>query len=69
MASGSSSLLAGAETFGLLTDRMAVDGSGAEAKFKYITKIVSRPSGVYVFDYDQLRKYDHEDSVSYPLSH
>ena len=56
-------MVAGCPSSGLLALRSPIDGSGLEAKFKYITKIVSRPSGLYVFDYDILRKYDYENKV------
>ncbi|XP_067948923.1 uncharacterized protein [Watersipora subatra] len=62
---GESTLIAGKESQGLLAMRSPVDGVGTAAAFKYITKIVSRPSGLYVFDYDSLRKYDyHSKAIS-----
>lgn len=57
-------MVAGAPSAGLLAMRSPVDGTGLAAKFKYITKIISRPSGLYVFDYDSLRKYDYTSKVN-----
>lgn len=57
-------MVAGKTSTDLLTMRSSVDGVGEEVAFKYITKIVSRPSGLYVFDYDKLRKVDYDTKVS-----
>lgn len=57
-------MMAGAASSGLLAMRTSVDGVGLDAKFKYITKIISRKSGLYIFDFDSLRRYDYDTKVS-----
>lgn len=56
-------MVAGGESKGLSSHRKPVDGEGAEAEFKYITKILARESGIYVFDYDTLRLFTPADAV------
>lgn len=56
-------MVAGGESSGLIPDRKSVDGVGSEAKFKFITKIITRKSGVYIFDFNNLRKYDPQSQV------
>lgn len=61
---GESVMVSGAASSGLLALRSSEDGVGLDAKFKYITKIIARDSGLYLFDYETLRKYDYNSKVS-----
>ena len=56
-------MVAGQESSGLLAMRSSVDGTDTSSTFKYITKIVARPSALYIFDYDRLRKYNYNTKV------
>jgi len=61
-------MISGQPSLGLLSMRTSADGTGLAASFKFITKIISRPSGLYIFDYDSLRKYDYDTKVSFSSS-